>query len=335
MSTIVQTSFDYTTVSTEQALALRMAAERVRLRLKRTAEDIIAIGHELIAVKADLDHGQFLGWLQLEFEMSESAALKFMHVAHRFESKSVIITDLPITILYQLSAPLLAEDIALTVAEQITIGEIDPTNKAVKAAIDEAKEAKALLTEAKIQHQIVQQQFEISQQAYEDHLARANEEIQVLTTRLDAIQDELDQQTTPEAEIREVVPESITRQIAMLNDERQQLTQRVADLMTKNADLGKLHEELSTQLKQSAIETHERDELRRFHLGWRAHTSKICATVGDLLMKLPTTTAAQQFEQRDWDGLHDAQHAVAHLQSLLQQYESHQFVDAKGYIDAG
>ena len=134
MSTIVQTSFDYTTVSTEQALALRMAAERVRLRLKRTAEDIIAIGQELIVVKADLNHGQFLGWLQLEFEMSESAALKFMHVAHRFESKSVIITDLPITILYQLSAPLLAEDIALTVAEQVVDGDVERTNKAVKAA---------------------------------------------------------------------------------------------------------------------------------------------------------------------------------------------------------
>ena len=57
-----------------------------------------------------------------------------MQVAQRFQSKSEIFSDLPATILYQLSAPLLAEDIVLTVAEQVTTGEIDPTNKAVKAA---------------------------------------------------------------------------------------------------------------------------------------------------------------------------------------------------------
>ena len=49
-------------------------------------------------------------------------------------SKSVIITDLPITILYQLSAPLLKEDIALTVAQQVVDGDVERTNKAVKAA---------------------------------------------------------------------------------------------------------------------------------------------------------------------------------------------------------
>ena len=57
-----------------------------------------------------------------------------MQVAQRFQSKSDIMSDLPATILYQLSAPLLAEEIVLTVAEQVTTGEIDPTNKAVKAA---------------------------------------------------------------------------------------------------------------------------------------------------------------------------------------------------------
>jgi|GEM_PF-6455319 len=111
-----------------------MAAERVRLRLKRTAEDIIAIGHELIAVKADLDHGQFQAWLQMEFDMTDRTARRFIQVAERFQTKSDIMSDLPATILYQLSAPLLDEDVALTVAEQVVDGDVERTNKAVKAA---------------------------------------------------------------------------------------------------------------------------------------------------------------------------------------------------------
>ena len=47
-----------------------------------------------------------------------------MQVAQRFHAKSEIFSDLPITILYQLSAPLLAEDIALTVAQQVVDGDV-------------------------------------------------------------------------------------------------------------------------------------------------------------------------------------------------------------------
>ena len=54
----------------------RAAAERIKLRLKRTVEDIIEIGRELTTVKAELPHGQFLPWIAAEFEMSEDTAAR-------------------------------------------------------------------------------------------------------------------------------------------------------------------------------------------------------------------------------------------------------------------
>jgi hypothetical protein len=53
-------------------------------RDRRTAEDIIEIGRDLIALKAKLPHGSFGAWLEKEFEFSEMHAQRFMRVAEKF-----------------------------------------------------------------------------------------------------------------------------------------------------------------------------------------------------------------------------------------------------------
>ena len=80
-------------LSRRGAVVARTAAERIKLRLKRTVEDIIEIGRELTAVKDELPHGQFLPWIAAEFEMSDRTANDFMNVANRFGGKSEIIAD--------------------------------------------------------------------------------------------------------------------------------------------------------------------------------------------------------------------------------------------------
>ena len=70
MSDMMQTGFDYGALPVELAVKSRAAAERIKLRLKRTVEDIIEIGRELTAIKAELPHGQFLPWIAAEFEMT-------------------------------------------------------------------------------------------------------------------------------------------------------------------------------------------------------------------------------------------------------------------------
>ncbi len=78
---------------------------RLKGRLKRTAEDIIAIGQDLIDVKKDLDHGEFQNWLKAEFDMTDRQARRFMEVASRFGTRSDIMSDLTPTILYLIASP--------------------------------------------------------------------------------------------------------------------------------------------------------------------------------------------------------------------------------------
>src|SRR5260370_13768613 len=56
-------------------------AGRIRQRMTRTAQDIVEIGCELIAVKDRVGHGNFLPWIEREFRMSEDTAAPFMNVA--------------------------------------------------------------------------------------------------------------------------------------------------------------------------------------------------------------------------------------------------------------
>lgn len=67
---------------------------RIRERVKKTVEDIIEIGTDLLAVKETLEHGHFGPWLKAEFGWSERTAQNFMSVAERF--KSAKIADLSI-----------------------------------------------------------------------------------------------------------------------------------------------------------------------------------------------------------------------------------------------
>ena len=80
---MTQAGFDYAALPSEMAFETRAAAERIKLRLKKTVEDIIEIGRELTTVKDQLPHGQFLPWVSAEFEMSEDTAQNFLRVYSR------------------------------------------------------------------------------------------------------------------------------------------------------------------------------------------------------------------------------------------------------------
>ena len=106
MSDLIQTGFDYAALPVDSALTARAAAERIKLRLKRTVEDIIEIGRELTAVKEEFPHGKFLPWIAAEFEMTQSIAYNFMQVNDRFGGDKLMnfISFKP-SVLYALAAP--------------------------------------------------------------------------------------------------------------------------------------------------------------------------------------------------------------------------------------
>jgi hypothetical protein len=91
---LVVIGFNYDLLETKLADKVRSAADRIRERVKKTVENIIEVGNDLLAVRETLPHGQFLPWLRAEFGWSERSAQNFMSVAEQF--KSAKIADLPI-----------------------------------------------------------------------------------------------------------------------------------------------------------------------------------------------------------------------------------------------
>lgn len=133
--------FDYAGISTEAATEARAAAERIRVRMKRTAEDIIAIGLDLVAVKERLPHGAFLPWIEAEFGMSQQSASRFMAVANTYGGKLPNLSNLPPSVLYELAAPSTPESVRQIVEQKAEAGE--------SVSLEEIKRLKRELAEAK------------------------------------------------------------------------------------------------------------------------------------------------------------------------------------------
>lgn len=127
-------TFDYGSIAEPVAIEVREAAQRIKLRLRRSAEDIIEIGKDLLAVKARIGHGNFLPWIEAEFGMGHSAAYRFINVAEVYGSKLPTVGSLPPTALYELAAPKTPPEVREEVERMIAAGEV-----VTKATIDELR----------------------------------------------------------------------------------------------------------------------------------------------------------------------------------------------------
>lgn len=101
---------------------VRDAAVRIRMRMARTAEDIVEIGRDLIRVKDLLGHGKFLPWIKDEFGMSRQTADNFVHVAETFGAKLPIVSNLPPTVLYALAAPSTPDEVKEEIIDRAKAG---------------------------------------------------------------------------------------------------------------------------------------------------------------------------------------------------------------------
>jgi hypothetical protein len=129
-----QLSFDYAAIDQTVAIEARAAAERIRIRMRRTAEDIVEIGRELVAMKALLPHGRFLPWIDAEFEMGTTSAQRFMQAFERF-GKSTNLVNLRPSVVYLLSAPSTPEPVVAAATEKAASGD--------KVTIEDVKRLRA------------------------------------------------------------------------------------------------------------------------------------------------------------------------------------------------
>jgi hypothetical protein len=117
--------FDYPLLEAQAAGQVQQAAARIRQKVKKTVEDLIAVGKDLLTVKAALPHGRFGPWLKAEFGWGERLARNFMSVAERFGPKTAIIADLTIqpTAAYLLAAPSAPDEARQRALERAEAGE--------------------------------------------------------------------------------------------------------------------------------------------------------------------------------------------------------------------
>jgi hypothetical protein len=98
----VSGSFDYRSLSAEDAQVVRACGARIRTEMKTTADAVIAIGRELIAVKKSLPHGSFEAWVESECGFSVRSAQNYMRVA-RHAAKNATVAHLPLATSYRMT----------------------------------------------------------------------------------------------------------------------------------------------------------------------------------------------------------------------------------------
>lgn len=113
---------------------LAVLAEDTRTRMKRSALDIYHIGANLLEAQNLLAHGEFLPWIQAEFDMSQRSAYKFISVAKAFQGKFAQNANLEISAsaLYLLASPDTPDDARNEALELAAAGEPINPKKAKK-----------------------------------------------------------------------------------------------------------------------------------------------------------------------------------------------------------
>lgn len=142
--------FDYSSLPKPLAKQLRARAERVHCYGRQTVSIMGHVGEELLAARAELEHGQFLAWVEGALGMSKSAAYRAMECAENLGGVLPTLGSLPITIVQAIGAKATPEPVRLGIVQRIADGEpADPT--AIKREIEEARaKAKSDIKAAKL-----------------------------------------------------------------------------------------------------------------------------------------------------------------------------------------
>ena len=132
-------TFDYGRVSAEVGREMQAVASRVRERHQKQIAAIIETGRDLLSVKARLEHGQFVAWIEAEFDWDKRTAQRYMSAAETFGEKNDTVSLLPPSTIYALAAKTTPEPVREAVIKRAEAGEKIDTVQ-VRREIREAKE---------------------------------------------------------------------------------------------------------------------------------------------------------------------------------------------------
>ena len=142
----LSTFFDYDSLEQDHRLVIQEHTGEIRKRLRRSAQDVWEIGQRLSDVRSRLKYGQFLAWLKAEFGWSQRTAYNFINVYETFGDRfaKLATVDIATSVLYQLAAPSVPEELRTQVLEAAEAGE-KITHKSFKSTIEHSRKSKNTL----------------------------------------------------------------------------------------------------------------------------------------------------------------------------------------------
>jgi len=215
------------------------ATERIKLRLKRTAEDIIAIGQDLILIKAELGHGNFEKWIKINFEMKRMTAHNIMQVAERFGSNIQLLYISP-TILYELAAPSTPDSVIEEVTAKVEAGET--------VSVKEVKELKRQAKETEEENKRIHQELSVNKQMVnflKKDIEEFNQERDQLSKEIERLQAAVAQPVVKEIEVIKEV--EVVKEVTVIPDGYSSVEKAIAE---KQARLKELEKEESIRLEE-------------------------------------------------------------------------------------
>ena len=218
------------------------ATERIKLRLKRTAEDIIAIGQDLILIKAELGHGKFMPWIEMHFDMRQTQATKFIQVAERFGQIHEIREFKP-SIIYELASPSTPDSVIEEVTAKVEAGETVSVKevKELKKQIKEEQEAKD-----KIHHELSVNKQMVNY--LKKDIEEFNQERDQLSKEIERLQTAVVQPVVKEVEVIKEV--EVVKEVTVIPDGYSSVEQAIAE---KQARLKELEKEEQVKLENRRI----------------------------------------------------------------------------------
>lgn len=232
-------------------------AEAIRVLARRTARDIVEIGHRLIVVKEKKDYGEWLSWLKAEFGWTNRTAENYMNVADAFKGRIESLSNLQINLeaLYLLARDEFA-DVRDTVIEHASQDERITKAKAaelIEAAREEAR-AEANIDQRKVIELAVAEYRERQAPLLETAIREATSR---LTDNNQALADEIERlkgtrQTPDVAAIAEMIRLALQSKAKRLTDAQYVL---LAQILGHSIAVGrKRYEPVSQEMVQQNLE---------------------------------------------------------------------------------
>ena len=137
--------FDYGAIPPSLVPNLQAQAKLIKDMIAKTTEGLIEVGRNLIAVKQQLDHGQFIDWVEIEVGIVRRTAQSYMAIARLAEAKGATVALLRPTTAHRLAAMSAPVEVVDHVLDRAVNGEIVPdgeVDEMFKNARNQRKQAK-------------------------------------------------------------------------------------------------------------------------------------------------------------------------------------------------